>query len=127
MTTITALDADNVTIDATPNSDRWNGRQVVVLDSSSCPLDRTATVRVIESLTAAVAAYDIEAAKLRRGDKVRPRGSYNARYVVIRDQDSAGRVDLVSLSNGQIVEGAAVSRYAVAQRANRPVDIVAPF
>ncbi|MFC0623797.1 hypothetical protein [Kribbella deserti] len=130
---IEALDSDHVSIDATPTSTRWDGRQVAVLDSSSCPLDRAATVRVIESLTSAVMAHDAavkarEDAKFRRGDKVRPRGSYTARYVVIRDEDATGRVDLISLSTGQITEGVAVSRYVIHQRAPRPaVNASAPF
>ncbi len=137
MTTITALDNDTVSIEATPTSERWNGRQVVVLDSASCPLDRAATVRVIASLASAVAAFDRaeaerqaaeaarQAAKFKRGDKIRQRGTHSY-HVVIRDEDEAGTVDLVTIGTGVIRERVPAQHHIRTQRAATR-GMAAPF
>lgn len=84
--------------------------------------DREGAVRLIEVLTDAVQAHDeVEAAKLKRGDKVFS-AHHSARgmtYMVLSDEEN-GRVDVVSLNpNATVYEDRDASTFTVQSRPRR--------
>lgn len=106
-TTIAAIEG-GATVTANPATTYLAKGAVAFLGSDDYGwYDREGTVRLIEVLTDAVEAHDVEearkaaeeAAKLKVGDIVRLKGHTTSTRVVITDEDESGRVDLVNLTD----------------------------
>lgn len=119
--TVTDLDGDPAIVETYPGYDS----AILSVQTRFFRADRAAAVALIEALTDAVEAHDAEearkaeaaakeAAKLKAGDIVRLKGIPTSTRVVITDEDSRGRVDLVTLTDdcAHLVGGIQRRKYA---------------